>query len=434
MKAVDLIAKKRDKQQLTKAEIDFFVNGFATGEIPDYQVSAWAMAVLLNGMSDEETIYLTQAMVESGEKLDLHDIVRIAVDKHSTGGVGDKTTFVVTPIAAACGQPVAKMSGRGLGFSGGTLDKFDAIPGFRSDLSVDEFKRRLRETGIVVTGQNVDLAPADGKLYAIRDVTGTVPSIPLIASSVMSKKLASGADVIVLDVKVGLGAFMTTLEDAQELARLMVKIGTENGRKVIALLANMDQPLGHAVGNALELREAIDTLLGNGPVDFTQHCLEVASYMLFMAGHGSTQEEAFAAAQKSLLDGSALRKLKQMVTAQGGDGDYIDHPEKLPQAKIIEIIPSPESGYLSEINARIVGDVSVNLGAGRAKKDDAIDLSVGLIIPHKVGDYVTKGQPLLTIHASSHDKLEDMKKQVVRAFIFSKDKVDPAPLFFGVVN
>ncbi len=434
MKAVDLIAKKRDKQQLTKAEIDYFVAGFTSGEIPDYQVSAWAMAVLLNGMSDDETVHLTQAMVESGEKLDLHDIVRIAVDKHSTGGVGDKTTFVVTPITAACGQPVAKMSGRGLGFSGGTLDKFDAIPGFRSDLSVDEFKSQLRETGIVVTGQNVDLAPADGKLYAIRDVTGTVPSIPLIASSVMSKKLASGADVIVLDVKVGKGAFMSTLEDAQELARLMVKIGSENGRKVTALLSNMDQPLGYAVGNALELREALDTLRGNGPVDFTQHCLEVASYMLFMAGHGSTKEEAYASAEKSLLNGSALRKFKQMVTAQGGDGDYIDHPERLPGAKVIETVPSPESGYLREINARIVGESSVNLGAGRAKKDDAIDLSVGLIIPHKVGDYLTKGELLFTIHASSHEKLEDVKKQALRAFEFSHVKVDPVPLFFGVVS
>ncbi len=434
MKAVDLIAKKRDKQQLTKAEIDYFVEGFTSGEIPDYQVSAWAMAVLLNGMSDDETIHLTQAMVESGEKLDLHDIVRIAVDKHSTGGVGDKTTFVATPITAACGQPVAKMSGRGLGFSGGTLDKFDAIPGFRSDLSVDEFKSQLRETGIVVTGQNVDLAPADGKLYAIRDVTGTVPSIPLIASSVMSKKLASGADVIVLDVKVGKGAFMSTLEDAQELARLMVKIGSENGRKVTALLSNMDQPLGYAVGNALELREALDTLRGNGPVDFTQHCLEVASYMLFMAGHGSTREEAYASAEKSLLDGSALQKFKQMVTAQGGDGDYIDHPERLPEAKVIETVPSQESGYLREINARIVGESSVNLGAGRAKKGDAIDLSVGLIIPHKVGDYLTKGEPLTTIHASSREKLEDVKKQVLRAFEFSQVRVEPEPLFFGVVS
>lgn len=433
MKAVDLIIKKRDKQPLEKAEIDYFVEGFTSGEIPDYQVSAWAMAVLLNGMSDEETIYLTQAMVDSGEKLDLHDIVGTAVDKHSTGGVGDKTTFVVTPIAAACGQPVAKMSGRGLGFSGGTLDKFDAIPGFRSDLSVEEFKKQLRETGMVVTGQNVDLAPADGKLYAIRDVTGTVPSIPLIASSVMSKKLASGADVIVLDVKVGKGAFMTTIEDAQELARLMVKIGTANGRKVVALLSNMNQPLGHAVGNAIELKEALDTLKGDGPDDFRLHCLELASYMLFLSGHGLTRDEAYKKAQDSLNDGSALQKFRQMVLAQGGDVDYIDHPERLPQAPIVETVFSPKSGYLSEVNARLIGEASVNLGAGRARKEDRIDLSVGLIILHKVGEYVAQGEPLFVIHASSVEKMVEIKKQVLSAHQFSDEPTNPEALFFGEV-
>ena len=336
MRAVDIIIKKRDKQELSAEEIKFFVEGFTHGDIPDYQVSAWAMAVLLNGMTPAEMTDLTLAMAHSGETLDLSQVVPIAVDKHSTGGVGDKTTLVVEPLVASCGLPVGKMSGRGLGFSGGTLDKLESIPGFRVNLTREEFLNQLATLGLVLSGQSADLAPADGKLYALRDVTGTVQSIALIASSVMSKKIAAGAQAIVLDVKVGRGAFMTNLNDARSLAETMVAIGELSGRKVVALLSEMDQPLGTAVGNALELKEAIDTLHGAGPEDFREHCLTVAAHMLKIGGKAATLTEARSMAEEAISSGKAWEKFRQLVIAQGGDVSVVDVPETLPQAGIVE--------------------------------------------------------------------------------------------------
>ena len=325
MRAVDIIAKKRDRDELTCDEIEFFVQGFTKGEIPDYQVSAWAMAVVLNGMSAREATDLTMAMAHSGQMLDLSDIVDTVVDKHSTGGVGDKTTLVVVPVVAACGLPCGKMSGRGLGFTGGTLDKLESIPGYRVDLSTAEFKKQLKEIGVVLTGQTLDLAPADGKLYALRDVTGTVESIPLMASSIMSKKIAAGATAIVLDVKVGLGAFLKDITEARQLADLMVAIGEAQGRKMKSLITDMNQPLGQAVGNALELREAIDVLHDGGPADFYEHCVFVSSHMLMLGGHFPNLQSARDRAEKALKDGSAFEMLRKLVVAQGGDVSYVDH-------------------------------------------------------------------------------------------------------------
>jgi pyrimidine-nucleoside phosphorylase len=333
MRAVDVISKKRDGGELTTEEIEFFISGFTRNEIPDYQAAAWAMAVLIKGMTPRESTDLTMAMVASGEQLDLTGVVPFAVDKHSTGGVGDKTTLVVEPIVAASGVPVGKMSGHGLGFSGGTLDKMESFPDFRTDLTIEEFKRQLTEVGLVLTGQTADLAPADGKLYALRDVTGTTPSVPLIASSVMSKKIAAGAQAMVLDVKAGVGAFMKTLEQAEELAELMVDIGDRANRRVVALIADMNQPLGNAVGNALEVREAIDTLGGKGPPDFVEHCLEVAGHMLRLAGKSEDLDAAKEVASATISDGSALLKFRELVEAQGGDGKFVDEPERLPVAK-----------------------------------------------------------------------------------------------------
>src|SRR5512142_2282170 len=338
MRATDIIIKKRDKGELTQDELNFFVQGFVSGEIPDYQVSAWAMAVLLNGMTPQETTDLTLSMVLSGRILDLTGVVDIAVDKHSSGGVGDKTSLTVLPTVAACGLPVGKMSGRGLGFSGGTLDKLESIPGYRVDLSTEEFKQQLKEKGIVLTGQSLDLAPADGKLYALRDVTGTVQSIPLIASSIMCKKLAAGAQAILLDVKTGLGAFMETLPEARELARLMVDIGHLAGREVVALLSDMNQPLGNAVGNSLEVVEAIDTLQGHGPEDFLEHCLHVSAHMLVLGRRAKDLAEGRAKAEKSIADGSAFEKFRVLVQAQGGDVSYVDDPTKFPKAEFVEVV------------------------------------------------------------------------------------------------
>ncbi|MFZ5857800.1 MAG: thymidine phosphorylase, partial [Chloroflexota bacterium] len=407
MRAVDIIIKKRDKGELTREEIRFFVNGIATGRIPDYQAAAWAMAVLLNGMTPRETTDLTLAIAQSGEVLDMSDVVKIAVDKHSTGGVGDKTSLVVLPAVAACGLPVGKMSGRGLGFSGGTLDKLESIPGYRVDLSTEEFEKQLKEIGLVLCGQSKDLAPADGKLYALRDVTGTVQSIPLIASSVMSKKIAGGAHAVVLDVKVGNGAFMENLKDAHELADLMVKIGQLAGRKVVALISDMNQPLGFAVGNALEMREAIDTLRGDGPADFREHCLHVAAHMLVLGEVTDSLEKARSLAEKSIADGSALAKFRQLIIAQGGDVSYVDNPDKLAKASLIKVVNAPRSGYLEQVRARIVGEASVALGAGRAKKGDPLDYAVGFVIHHKVGDKIKEGEPLFTVHANDEKKLEE---------------------------
>jgi pyrimidine-nucleoside phosphorylase len=431
MRAVDIIAKKRDKDELTRDEIEFFVQGFTKGEIPDYQVSAWAMAVRLNGMSDRETIDLTMAMAHSGQVLDLSEVVDVAVDKHSTGGVGDKTTLVVLPIVAACGLPCGKMSGRGLGFSGGTLDKLESIPGYRVNLTTEEFKKQLKEIGIVLTGQSLDLAPADGKLYALRDVTGTIQSIPLIASSVMCKKIASGANVFVLDVKIGLGAFMQNLDEARQLAELMVSIGEMTGHKVKALLSDMNQPLGQAVGNALELREAIDVLHDGGPADFREHCITVASHMLLLGGLPLNLESGRKMAERALKSGSAFEMLRKLVVAQSGDVSYVDHPEKMEKACLTETVPSPASGYLSEINARTIGEAAVDLGAGRAKKGDSVDHAVGFVILHKVGERAQAGEPLFVVYGNDQAKLDAAKSQVLAAHKFSDSPVVSLPLFYN---
>ncbi len=430
MRTVDIIIKKRDRGILTREEIDFFVQGFTRGDIPDYQVSAWAMAVLLNGMSPQEITDLTLSMAHSGQLLDLSEVVDIAVDKHSSGGVGDKTSLVVLPVVAACGLPVGKMSGRGLGFSGGTLDKLESIPGYRCDLSIAEFKQQLKQKGIVLTGQSLDLAPADGKLYALRDVTGTVPSIPLIASSIMSKKIAAGAQAILLDVKTGLGAFMQTLDEARQLAQAMVSIGELAGRQVVALLSDMNQPLGQAVGNALEVREAIDALHDGGPHELREHCLHVSAHMLVLGQRAPDLETGRRMAEKALADGSAFERFRVLVEAQGGDLAYVDDPERLEKAKLVEVVPAPRSGYLSRIHARLIGEAAVVLGAGRARKGDPVDHAVGFIILHEVGDRVEQGQPLFTIHANDPAKLEEARRQVLEAHVFSAEPVNRLPLFY----
>lgn len=434
MKAVDIIIKKRDCHSLSEDEIRFFINGFTNGEIPDYQAAAWAMAVQLNGMTAQETTALTLAMAQSGDILDLSGVVPLAVDKHSTGGVGDKTTLVVEPVVAACGLPVGKMSGRGLGFSGGTLDKMEAIPGFRTNLTTEEFIAQLHDHGLVLTGQSADLAPADGKLYALRDVTGTVPCTPLIASSIMSKKIAGGAQAIVLDVKVGVGAFMETLEDARKLAKLMVKIAKLSGRRAVGLLSDMNQPLGYAVGNALELKEAINTLHGDGPVDFVEHCLEVASHLLVLGKKAKNIPEGRSLAVKALKDGRGWERFRTLVSIQGGDVRFVDEPERLPVAPLIKVFLAPRSGYLSWIDARIIGETSVELGAGRAKKEDIIDPAVGIIVHHKVGDFVEEGQPLFSIHANAKDKLDYAAERVLEAHQWSDTVVKPLPLFYEIVT
>jgi pyrimidine-nucleoside phosphorylase len=431
MRAVDLIIKKRDHAEFTHEEIDFFVQGYTRGEIPDYQASAWAMAVLLNGMTARETTDLTLSMAHSGQILDLSGIVNVVVDKHSTGGVGDKTTLAVLPIVAACGLSCGKMSGRGLGFSGGTLDKLESIPGYRVDLSTDEFKKQLKEIGIVLTGQSLDLAPADGKFYALRDVTGTVQSIPLIASSIMSKKIAAGATAIVLDVKVGLGAFMQTLEDARLLAETMTAIGELAGRKVKTLLSDMNQPLGFAVGNALEVKEALEVLHGAGPADFREHCLVACEHMLVLGGRAANLETARKLAEAAVENGSAFEMFRQLVTAQGGDVSYVDKPDKMEKARLTENVPASESGFLFQIHARIIGEAAVDLGAGRAKKSDPVDHAVGFEILHKVGEYVKAGEELFIVHANDEEKLKRAKEAVLAAHSFSEKAVKPLPLFYN---
>jgi len=434
MRAVDIIIKKRNKGELTREEIEFFINGFTSGEIPNYQAAAWAMAVAINGMTPRETTDLTLTMANSGEVLDMSDVRNMVVDKHSTGGVGDKTTLVVAPMVVSCGLPVGKMSGRGLGFSGGTLDKMESIPGFRTDLTKDEFIQQINSIGLVLTGQTADLAPADGVLYSLRDVTGTVESIPLIASSIMSKKIASGAQAIVLDVKIGTGAFIKNMENARELSILMVETARLAGRKAVAVLSDMNQPLGFAVGNALELKEAIDTLFGDGPTDFLEHCLMIAGHMLTLGGIAPDPESGKRLAKKTIQDGSAWENFRKLVIAQSGDVSYIDDPARLPSADIIETINSPQFGYLSEINALTVGKTAVALGAGRSRKGDPIDHAVGIVIHHKVGNWVEVGEPLFTLHARDRETFERAKQDILDAHSFSPDPVEPLPLFYGVIE
>lgn len=434
MRAVEIIARKRDGCELSREEIEGFVRGFAQGEIPDYQVSAWAMAVVLRGMSLRETYDLTMAMVASGETLDLSRVAPHSVDKHSTGGVGDKTTLVVEPAVAACGVPVAKMSGRGLGYSGGTLDKLESIPGFRVELTSEQFLRQLKEVGLVLCGQTVDLAPADGKLYALRDVTATVPSPALIAASVMSKKIACGARGIVLDVKAGSGAFMATVEEAAALAKRMVDIGGRAGRRVVALISDMNQPLGYAVGNALEVREALATLQGGGPPDLREHCLRVAAHMLVLAGKAEDLRQGRRRIAAALGDGTAFAKFRSLVRAQGGDLRVIDDPSLLPSAPTIVQVPSPRNGNLKQIDARIVGEASVRLGAGRARKGDLIDHSVGIVVHAKVGDRVRTGDPLFTIHAKDKASASEAQAALLAGVEYSTRPVAPLPLFYRTLR
>ncbi|MBI1276489.1 MAG: thymidine phosphorylase [Anaerolineaceae bacterium] len=434
MRAIDIIAKKRDGNELSKDEIHWFIDSYTRGDLPDYQASALLMAIFLKGMSREETVNLTLAMAYSGDVLDLSDLIPYAVDKHSSGGVGDKTSLVVMPLVASCGVPVAKMSGRGLGFSGGTLDKLESIKGYNVNLTNDDFRRLVRENGIVLSGQSHDLAPADGKLYALRDVTATVPCLPLIASSIMSKKIAAGANGIVLDVKVGRGAFMTNLDDARELAQIMVDIGVDAGRDMIAVLSDMNQPLGDAVGNALELKEAIACLHGEGPDDLREHCLELAGYMLRLAGQGqkwTDEKEVRAILTGQLGNGQAFAKLRQLVIGQGGDVSMVNDPSLLPKAPIVEQLTASRSGYIAQIPADEIAMASFDLGAGREKKGDPIDFAVGLEVHVKVGEKVENGSPLVTIHAQKQSQLAPCLAHLERVITFSDSPVEPLPLFYG---
>ena len=434
MRAVDIIAKKRDGLPLSREEIEFFVQGYTRGEIPDYQAAAWLMAVYLRGMDEAETVALTLAMAHSGATLDLGDVAPLVADKHSSGGVGDKTTLAVGPVVASLGVPVGKMSGRGLGFSGGTLDKLESIPGFRAELTVGEFKRQLAEVGLVVAGQSADLAPADGKFYALRDVTATVSSIPLIASSIMSKKIAAGANVIVLDVKVGQGAFVKDEEEALHLARLMIRIGQNAGRKMAAIVSDMNQPLGRAVGNALEVREALETLQGRGPEDFVALVRTVAGWMLFLSGRARSPEEGQVLADAALASGQALATFRAFVAAQGGDPRYVDDPDLLPKARLVRTVLAPRSGYIAALNAMEVGMAAVLLGAGRSKKGDPIDHTVGIVLEAKVGARVEAGDPLFTVHANDERALNEATQRVLDAYTWSDQPVEPPPLIKQVVS
>ncbi len=434
LRMVDLIVKKRDGGVHTREEIEFFVQGYVRDEIPDYQASAWCMAVYFQGMTPEETAWLTEAMARSGEMLDLHDVAPFVVDKHSSGGVGDKTTLAVGPIVAAAGLPVGKMSGRGLAHTGGTLDKLESFRGFRTELTFSEFKRQLQEVGLVIAGPTHDLAPADKKLYALRDVTGTVPSVPLIAASIMSKKIATGSDAIVLDVKVGQGAFMKTLPEAERLAQLMVDIGVQLGRRMAAIISDMNQPLGRAVGNALEVKEALATLQGQGPADFTALVETVAGEMLRLGGVAATATEAGRRVTEVVASGAAWQKFREFVVAQGGDPAQVDNPDLLPQARWREPLPSPRSGYVAAIDAYAVGLVTMLLGGGRAKKGDPIDHAVGVVLHKKVGDWVEAGEPLCEIHANDPARLAEAKRRLLDAYAFQETPVSSPPLIHRILT
>ena len=415
MRMYDIIMKKRNGGGLSKDEIRFFIEGYTKGEIPDYQVSALMMAVYFRGMTEQETATLTLAMADSGDRLDLSDISGIKVDKHSTGGVGDKTSLALGPMVAACGIPVAKMSGRGLGHTGGTIDKLESFPGFTTSISRKKFIENVNKNGICIMGQTADLAPADKKLYALRDVTATVDNMSLIASSIMSKKLAAGAEAIVLDVKTGSGAFMKQEADARALGEEMVRIGRNAGRRMSAVISDMDQPLGRGVGNALEVREAIETLQGGGPEDFRELCLVLGSQMLMAGEKARSREEAEKMLKGVIQDGSALEKLAQFVEAQGGNPQAVYRPELLPRADIVKTVPAPVSGYVSHIACDEVGICSLILGGGRETKESRVDLSVGLVLNKKVGDYVEAGEPLALIHANREERAAEAERRFLAA-------------------
>ncbi|KKB36438.1 pyrimidine-nucleoside phosphorylase [Bacillus thermotolerans] len=427
MRMVDLIQKKRDGQQLSTEEIQWIIEGYTNDTIPDYQISALMMAIYFKGMTEQERADLTMAMVASGDQIDLSAIDGVKVDKHSTGGVGDTTTLVLGPLVAAVGVPVAKMSGRGLGHTGGTIDKLESISGFHVEINKDEFIDLVNKNKLAVVGQSGNLTPADKKLYALRDVTATVNSIPLIASSIMSKKIAAGADAIVLDVKTGAGAFMKTLEDSRELAQAMVRIGNNVGRRTLAVISDMSQPLGWAIGNALEVNEAIQTLKGEGPEDLTELCLVLGSQMVYAAGQAETLEDARQQLIKVINTGEALEKFKTFVAAQGGDASVVDDPSKLPQAKYQIELPAKEAGYVSSIVADQIGTAAMWLGAGRATKDSVIDLGVGIVLTKKIGDEVKAGEPLAVIHSNT-EEVNHVKEELYRSILLSKEPVTPPVL------
>jgi pyrimidine-nucleoside phosphorylase len=426
MRMVDLIEKKRDGHELTTEEIKYIINGYTDGSIPDYQVSALTMAIFFQGMTEKERADLTMAMVESGDQINLSEIQGIKVDKHSTGGVGDTTTLVLGPLVAALDVPVAKMSGRGLGHTGGTIDKLEAVKGFHVEIENKEFIDLVNKNKIAVIGQSGNLTPADKKLYALRDVTATVNSIPLIAGSIMSKKIAAGADAIVLDVKTGAGAFMKTIEDSRELAKAMVGIGNNVGRRTMAVISDMSQPLGFAIGNALEVKEAIDTLKGEGPEDLTELCLTLGSHMVYLAEKASSLAEARTMLENVIKDGSALEKFKVFLRSQGGDASIVDDPSKMPQAQFTFELEAKEDGYVSEIVADEVGTAAMKLGAGRATKESVIDLAVGLVLRKKIGDQVKKGESLVTIYSNFED-VSEVKAMLYENIIVSSEKVE-API------
>lgn len=434
MNMVDIILKKREGEKLSAEEIKHFINGYTKGDIPDYQASALLMAIYFQGMDKEETYQLTKAMKESGDVVDLSAISGIKVDKHSTGGVGDKTTLVVGPLAAACGVPVAKMSGRGLGFTGGTVDKMESIPGFRTTLEEEEFMELVNRVGLSVIGQTAHIAPADKKLYALRDVTATVDNLSLITASIMSKKLASGSDAIVLDVKCGNGAFMENLEEAVELAKGMVDIGNADGKKTIAVITDMNQPLGHAVGNSNEVIEAIETLKGKGPSDITQLALTLSGIMIYAGGHAETMEEGMEKAKEALHSGRALEKLASFIEGQGGDPAVVEDYSLFPQPTTYQKVLAQESGYITEIQARSIGLASQHSGAGREKKEDPIDLSAGIILRKKVGDPVAKGDVLAEVSGRDSLKVRQGAEEAAKAFTIGPTAPELGPIIIRIID
>lgn len=430
----DIIYKKREGGKLTKEEIEYFVKGFTEGKIPDYQMSALLMAIFFRKMDKAETYLLTNAMKFSGDVVDLSPIQGIKVDKHSTGGVGDKTTLIVAPIAAACGVPIAKMSGRGLGFTGGTVDKMESIPGFQTSIETEKFMNLVNTVGLSVIGQTAHIAPADKKIYALRDVTSTVDNMSLISSSIMSKKLASGSDAIVLDVKCGDGAFMQTLEDACELAQWMVDLGNADGKKTIAVVTDMNQPLGKAVGNSLEVIEAIETLKGNGPEDITELSLTLAGVMIYAGGKAASREEGHSLATEMLKNGKALEKLTQFIEGQGGNPEVVKDYQLFPQPAYKQELICERNGYVSQIAARAIGLASQHSGAGRATKEDAIDLSAGIYLHKKVGDTVFKGDVLATIYGNHIEKVKHSLEEAQKAYIFSDEKPEKLTLIKKIID
>lgn len=434
MRIYDIIRKKRDNHELSKEEIEFFVDKYSKGEIPDYQASALLMAIYLNKMNKQETVYLTDAMMNSGYVIDLSQIDGIKVDKHSTGGVGDKTTIALAPLVAACGAPVAKMSGRGLGHTGGTLDKLESIPGFSIEMDSDKFIESVNEHKIAVCGQTASIAVADKKMYALRDVTATVDNISLIAASIMCKKLASGANAILLDVKTGDGAFMKTLDDSFELAKAMVDIGCGMGRETIGMITDMDEPLGFSVGNSLEVIEAIETLKGNGPKDFVLLCETLGAYMLVLSKVADDFEEGVQKIREAISSGSALDKLRVFIENQGGDKKVVDDYSLLPQANNIVEVKSPKSGYINKIEAEEVGMSAMILGAGRETKEDTLDMSAGIVLEKKVGDYVHEGDILAYIYYNKEDKFESARERFINSYEIVEEKVEPRKLIYGVVT